>query len=167
MTKPVSPPDTGVELSGPTTTRGDGGARSLDADPLLGARVHAVAQHLVSRLADAAVEDMRARYDLGDAFCILRRLVPRVVSAPILNSVARWMRVHPSALRRYARATETIGRPEFEHLSDLRTRRGSSLTWSHVERLALELDAPRRRELAAAIVDEDLSVRALAARLKR
>jgi hypothetical protein len=122
---------------------------------------------VVARLVEAAVDDMLARYDLGLVLSTLRRLAPRAVGAKELNSMAKWMGIHASALRRYARVTETIDRAEFAHLLGLRNAHGTPLTWSHVECLALEGNAARRKVLAIAIAEEDLSVRALAARLRR
>jgi|HubBroStandDraft_4_1064222.scaffolds.fasta_scaffold12294_2 hypothetical protein len=130
-------------------------------------RAVVVVRHIVLRLAEASVEDIKARYDLGEVVCTLRRVMPRAAAALELNAVAKSMGIHASALRRYARVTEAIGGPEFAQLLRLRTARGMSLTWSHVEHLAMVHDPARRKALAAAAADEALSVRALAQRLRR
>jgi hypothetical protein len=79
--------------------------------------------------------------------------------------LAKRLGVDPSALRRYARVSETITSREFAWLMKQRTPRGAPLTWSHVEVLARERDADRRQALALAVAAEDLSVRALATRV--
>jgi hypothetical protein len=130
-------------------------------------RAVVVVRHVVLRLADAAIEDIKARYDLGEVVCTLRRIMPRGAAAVEVKSIAKVMGVHASALRRYARVTEAIDGHEFAQLLRLRTGRGMSLTWSHVEHLALVHEPVRRRALALAAVHESLSVRALAQRIRR
>jgi hypothetical protein len=129
--------------------------------------VNAIALHVVVRLAAAAVDDMRARYDFGKVLYALRRGAKRDAGAATLRMLAKRLGVHASALRRYARVSETIPPAEFAWLVGLRTPRGAPVTWSHVELLARETDASRRRALTTHVVTEDLSVRALAARLRR
>lgn len=130
-------------------------------------RVQAVVRHVVVRLAEIQSEEIQVRYDLGEVLCTLRRVMPGPARAAELSSIAKWMRVHPSALRRYARVAETIDRMEFAQLRMLRTARGTALTWSHVEHLAQQRDRERRKTLAAAVADHDLSVREVADRLRR
>ena len=126
----------------------------------------ATASHIVHRLADAAVEDMRARYDLGRMLLTLREQRRRGGGTGTLLRLAEHMGVDPSALRRYAHVCETIAADEFEALTRLRTGRGGTLTWSHVELLSRAKCAERRRALAAAVAAEELSVRALSDRLR-
>lgn len=135
-------------------------------EPPLDPRVGAIANHIVQRLADAAVEDMRARYDFGRVLQTLRRSGRGASGAGALRRLADRLGVDPSALRRYAQVSETIPPREFASIMRLTNRRGSPLTWSHVELLARVRSPERRKLLATAIAEEDLSVRAFAARLR-
>ena len=128
----------------------------------LESRVTAITGHIVQRLATAAVDDVLARYDLGKVLVSLRHDSPE---RSALRVLAEHMGFDPSALRRYARVSSTIQPDEFEWLTGLRMRRGMPLSWSHIELLAREHDRNRRMELAAAVVTDDLSVRALNLRL--
>jgi hypothetical protein len=124
-------------------------------------RVSAITSHIVRRLADATVEDMRARYDFGRVLQTLRSRGRGAAGTGILRGIADRLRVDPSALRRYAHVSEAISPLEFAWMTDLTSARGVPLTWSHVELLARVSDAERRRQLALATVEQDLSVRDL------
>jgi hypothetical protein len=128
-------------------------------------RIEAVTTHIVHRLAAAAVDDMRARYDFGRVLQSLRQNRSTAGGVGALRLLSRRLGVDPSALRRYARVSETITSREFVWLMKQRTPRGAPLTWSHVELLSRERDPERRQALALIAASEDLSVRALASRL--
>jgi hypothetical protein len=130
-------------------------------------RIDAITTHIVQRLATAAVDDMQARYDFGRVLQSLRRNRPQLGGTGTLRLLAKRLGVDPSALRRYARVSETISSREFVWLMKQRTPRGAPLTWSHVEVLARERDPERRQALALAVATEALSVRALATRVAR
>lgn len=125
-------------------------------------RLRQLTEPFVERIASAAADDMRARYDFGTALAALRDATH---VAWFIDEVAHMLDVDPSALRRMAHATEVIPPEEFEWLSNLRTRNGKALAWSQIELLARQHDPKRRRQLAMAIAREDLSVRALAKRV--
>src|SRR6516165_9153116 len=108
---------------------------------------------------------MRARYDFGRVLHSLRQHRSKAGGIGALRLLSKRLGVDPSALRRYARVSETISAREFAWLMKQRTPRGAPLTWSHVELLARERDPERRRALALGVVAEDLSVRALSTRL--
>jgi hypothetical protein len=135
---------------------------SNEMDP----RVGVIATHIVARLADAAIEDMRARYDFGRVLHMLRKSGRGASGAGALRRLAERLGVDPSALRRYAQVSEIISPREFAWMMRLTNKRGEPLTWSHVELLARERDPERRRELATAIGTESLAVRELAARVR-
>ncbi len=128
-------------------------------------RIDAVTTHIVQRLAEAAVDDMRARYDFGRVLHSLRQNRPLAGGIGTLRLLSKRLGVDPSALRRYARVSDTISAREFAWLLKQRTPRGAPLTWSHLEILSREREPERRRTLALAAAAEDLSVRALATRL--
>jgi hypothetical protein len=128
-------------------------------------RLSAIALHIVQRIADAAIEDMRARYDLGRILQTLRR-AERVGGAGPLRRLAERLGLDPSVLRRYAQVSETIGPREFGWLLRLTNWRGEPLTWSHIELLARVRTQERRKLLATSVAEGNLSVRALAARLR-
>jgi hypothetical protein len=132
---------------------------------VLDARVAAITSHIVERLATAAVQDMQARYDFGKVLHSLRRGSAGSRTAGALRVLAERLGIDASALRRYARVSETITPREFAWMMRLRTARGTPLTWSHVELLAREKEGERRQALATVVAAEDLSVRALAARM--
>jgi hypothetical protein len=132
----------------------------------LDSRVGAITSHIVRRLADAAVEDMRARYDLGRVLHTLRHQDRRASGTGVLRLLAHQLGVDPSALRRYAQVSDVIAARELDWLMHLRNARGEPLTWSHVEILARVRSPERRRVLAASITREGLSVRALSQRLR-
>ena len=128
-------------------------------------RIEAVTTHIVHRLAAAAVDDMRARYDFGRVLQSLRQHRSKAGGVGALRLLSKRLGVDPSALRRYARVSETISSREFGWLMKQRTPRGAPLTWSHVELLSRERDPDRRTALATMAAAEDLSVRALASRI--
>lgn len=138
----------------------------MAGEPALDSRVDAIAAHIVRRLADAAVDDMRARYDFGRVLQGLRTKGRRAAGAGVVRLLADRLGVDPSALRRYAQVSEVIPAREFDWMMHLSDRRGAPLTWSHVERLARVRSPERRRQLAMAIVREGLSVRALSDRMR-
>src|SRR6516165_160939 len=108
---------------------------------------------------------MRARYDFGRVLHSLRQHRSKAGGIGALRLLSKRLGVDPSALRRYARVSETISSREFGWLMRQRTPRGAPLTWSHVELLSRERDPDRRHALATTTASEDLSVRALASRL--
>jgi hypothetical protein len=134
-------------------------ARGADLDR----RLHAIVEHVVQRLADAAVQDMQARYDLGGIVQHLRQRSP--FGGGTVQQFADLLGVDPTAVRRYAGVFATIPPREFAWMTRLRSRRGEPLTWSHVELLARIGDAERRKKLATAVVRDGLSVRDLARRV--
>jgi hypothetical protein len=125
-------------------------------------RLHELVAPFLERIASAAVDDMRARYDFGGVLGALREVRG---AEGLVDMIARRLEVDASALRRYARTHEVIPATEFEWLMGLRTRLGDAITWSHVELLAREPDKKKRMALARSIAREDLSVRALSARV--
>jgi hypothetical protein len=127
-------------------------------------RLMQLAEPFLERVASAAVDDLRARYDFGITLAALREATR---GSQLIDAVARTLEVDPSALRRIAHTTEVISADEFEWLTTIRTSGGKALVWSQIELLAREGNARRRRQLALAVVREDLSVRALAKRIVR
>jgi hypothetical protein len=136
--------------------------RPTELDP----RVDAIASHIARRLADAAVEDMRARYDFGRVLHTARKQSRGAGEQGVLRVLARRLGVDASALRRYAQVSDVISAREFDGMLKLRNARGEPLTWSHVELLARVRSAERRHQLAIAVVREELSVRDLSARVR-
>jgi hypothetical protein len=132
----------------------------------LDSRIGAITSHIVRRLADAAVEDMRARYDFGRVLLTLRSENRSVAGAGVLRLLANQLEIDPSALRRYAQVSEVIAAREFDWLMRLINKRGAPLTWSHIEILARVRSPEQRRQLATAIARESLSVRGLSERLR-
>jgi hypothetical protein len=128
--------------------------------------VETIISEIAPRLAAATIEDMRARYELGRALRDLRSRVTREPSSGALSGLANRLGIDPSALRRYMRVTKIMPLREFEWLTELRSPRGAPLTWSHVEVLVREPDAARRRALATVTANQELTVRALAARIE-
>lgn len=126
----------------------------------------AVASHIVRRLADAAIADMRARYDFGRVLHSLRTEGRGAGGAGAVRILAQRLGVDASALRRYAQVSAVIPASEFDWMMGLVDERGEPLTWSHVELLARVRDGELRRQLAAAVSKEGLSVRALAERIR-
>jgi hypothetical protein len=123
-----------------------------------------VARHIVERLGEAAVMDMRIRYDAGHLAHIIRS--DRHFPPRALVDLSTVLHIDPSRLRRYARVTEAITPGEFDDLMDLRDTVGRTLTWSHIEQLALIRQAHGRRRTAEEIVCHGLSVRQLAVHLR-
>jgi hypothetical protein len=126
-------------------------------------QIRAAAAHIADRIAEAAAEDLRARYELGRLVHRLRydssdRQAMRVISKLGLASG-----LAAATLRRYARVTEMIKPVEFDELTRARGPRGPSLTWSHIEELAEARNTEVRRRCAEAAVNESLSVSALRA----
>jgi hypothetical protein len=136
------------------------------ASQSLDSRIGAITSHIARRLADAAVEDMRARYDFGRVLMTLRSGNRNPAGAGVLRLLAHQLEVDPSALRRYAQVSEVIAAGEFDWLMGLSNRRGAPLTWSHIEILARVRSPEERRQLAAASARESLSVRGLSERLR-
>ncbi len=143
-----------------TRTMNTGGS-----EPRMMPRVKAITSHIVDRLAAAAVADMQARYDFGQVLHSVQVGDPGENWLSALRAVSERLGVDESALRRYRRVSERIDAREFAWLTSLRTDRGWALKWSHIELLARVGEKSRRRDLAMQIVAEDLTVRALAARL--
>jgi hypothetical protein len=133
----------------------------------MGVSFNNVVARVVLRMAQARVEEMRARYHLGGLLREARRGKLDLQAAAVVASLHSVTRIHPSALRRHARVAETMGNDEFASLTSLRGSDGLPLTWSHLELLSEVRPAARRRELAELAVCEGLSVRRLAARIRR
>jgi hypothetical protein len=120
-------------------------------------------QQVVARMGNAAVEEMRARYSLGQLVHGLRYNPSRSGTLPNLVrfAAAREFRLGAATLRRLARVSEAIGPMEFDRLMQLRCVDGLPLTWSHVEELAEVRSAEQRRRYAEFAVSRMLPVRAL------
>jgi hypothetical protein len=69
-------------------------------------------------------------------------------------------------MRRYAVVADVLSPREFAWMTRLRGHRGEPLTWSHVELLVRVHEEEVRKALARAVVDEGLSVRSLALRVR-
>ncbi|HLK40503.1 MAG TPA: hypothetical protein VKU41_27310 [Polyangiaceae bacterium] len=123
---------------------------------------NALATAIARRLADAAEEDMRARYDLGRALALVED-----DRTELQNDVANALGVHRSLLRRYARVATVIRPDELDGLVRLRDRVGMPLSWSHIEHLAEITSAKIRESMAKRVIAEGLSVRALRSRLQQ
>lgn len=126
----------------------------------------ALATQIADRIAQAAVDDIRARYELG-------RLVHRLRYDGADDEVLRGVSglgaacgLAAATLRRYARVSETINPSEFDELTRRRGPRGPTLTWSHIEELAEARSSAVRRKCAEAAVTESLSVSTLRARVR-
>jgi hypothetical protein len=132
----------------------------------LPAWIKADATKVIRMLEDAAIEDMKARYALGQLVHQIRYHSSVAHTAPVLTNLARVVHVHVTALRRYARVTEVIGPRNFAEFISLRTREGKPLTWSHIELLAEVRGETGRQDCAAEILSENLSVRELAIRVR-
>jgi CheY-like chemotaxis protein len=118
------------------------------------------AVRLVTGMADAGVADLRAQYAIGTFVHGLRYPGATEDHSPgEFADLAQRLGLHPSALRKRARVSETIQPEEFEGLVGLRTARGLPLTWSHMEKLALVRVRSHRGAIARQIVEQDLSVR--------
>ena len=115
-------------------------------------RARAVVQHVTLRIAEARVEELQARYDLGRIFHRIRYAESREWPCSTLEYLARCLGLHASVLRRYARISEAISRTEFVHFAKLRDSHGLPLTWSHLEKLARIRDRAHRRARAEDIV---------------
>jgi hypothetical protein len=117
-------------------------------------------------MAEAAVNDMRARYDLGRVINSLRYDSSNAFTARTLANVARVLNLKPSTLRCYARVAARIRAVEFDEYVNLRGSHGTRLTWSHIEELAETRGSDVRRKLAAEAVFKALSVGALRNRVR-
>ncbi|HLK40129.1 MAG TPA: hypothetical protein VKU41_25410 [Polyangiaceae bacterium] len=120
--------------------------------------VRAVVAHIMARVAEASVDDLRARYDLGR---VVHHLRYDPSQAGVLTRLAHDLGMHPSALHRYARVTERVCPEEFAQILQLRDAHGQPLTWSHLERIAEVRSAAARRRVAEEAVSGLLSVRAV------
>jgi hypothetical protein len=122
-----------------------------------------LARRTARRIAEASVIDMGARYELGCALDDARKRFGRADVSAMLALVSTELGVHVSALRRWMRVSCTIPAPEFAQYLSLRTARGATLTWSHLELLAEVTPARARRCVAMQCAETNMSVRALAA----
>jgi hypothetical protein len=122
--------------------------------------------HIVHRIRQAAIDDLRARYELGLLVHDLRYDVRDNVPRGTLKEFARLINVRLGTLQRYARVAEMIGAPEFEDYVTLLGPQGTVLTWSHIEELAEARGADLRRLRAEEAVSEALSVNELRARIR-
>ncbi|WP_394824100.1 hypothetical protein [Pendulispora albinea] len=114
-----------------------------------------------------AVDELRGRYELGQFLHRVRYDAMEDIPFDAFEGLGRIFGMHPSALRRCARVTEVFTADEFEAVLALRDARGLVVTWSHFEMLALVRGREARLRLANQIVAERLSVRDLAARIRR
>jgi hypothetical protein len=130
------------------------------------ARVIAVAAHLVERLANAAVEDLCIRYDMGILVRRVRSDLSSDMAALSVAHLARALGVHRSRLDRYAKVAAAVAPRDFGALIRLRTTLGLPLTWSHIERLARVRDVALRQNLAREATSGQLSIRALSMRVR-
>jgi hypothetical protein len=130
------------------------------------ARVIAVAAHLIERLANAAVEELCVRYDMGILVREVRRDLSNDMAALTVAHLARVLGVHRSRLDRYAKVAAAVAPRDFRELIRLRTPLGLPLTWSHVERLARVRDIVLRQDLAGEAMSRQLSIRALSMRIR-
>jgi len=124
------------------------------------------ASHFVERLSDIAGREIRLRYELGRFLHAIRYREAGAFPSDALDRIARIVGTHPSGLRRCARVTEALDADEFEAIARLRGPRGWRVTWSHFELLAEVRSRPTRWRLAHVIIDQRLSVRALATSIR-
>jgi hypothetical protein len=115
------------------------------------------------RVALAAREDIRARYEIGRLVHGLRYECTDNKAARALARLSSALNLKPGTLRRYARVTETISPDEFEEYVD---QDGMPLTWSHLEELAEVRSISVRRRCAEQATSEKLSVSALRKRIR-
>jgi len=125
------------------------------------------AERIVNRIAQAAIEDMRARYEIGEVAHQIRYNSENRDTSALLRGLARLLNMDASRLRRYARVAESIRATEFAALLGLRGYCGLPLTWSHVELIAQGRTAAGRRQVAEDVLSGMLSVRALRVRMGR
>jgi hypothetical protein len=126
----------------------------------------AAAAQIADRIAEAAAEDLRARYELGRLVHRLRYESSGRQAMTAISKLGLASGLAVATLRRYARVTEMIKPVEFDELTRARGPRGPSLTWSHIEELAEARSTEVRRQCAEAAVNESLSVSALRARVR-
>lgn len=126
----------------------------------------AAAAQIADRIAEAAAEDLRARYELGRLVHRLRYESSGRQAMRTISKLGLASGLAVATLRRYARVTEMIKPVEFRELTRARGPRGPSLTWSHIEELAEARSTEVRRRCAEAAVHESLSVSALRARVR-
>jgi hypothetical protein len=103
---------------------------------------------LLHRIAEAAVEDTRARYELGRLVHHLRYDCSDAVSARILARLGHSLGLTPGTLRHYARVSAVIGPIEFDQYMHLRRPHGMPLRWSHIEELSEARNVDVRRRFA-------------------
>jgi DNA-binding response OmpR family regulator len=119
---------------------------------------------LLAGMAEAAVAELRAQYEIGQFVHRLRYPGPgEIWRLQDLIALGQRLNLHPSALRRRARVSETMRPDEFEALASLRTPRGLPLTWSHFELLSKVRSRSRREAIARRAAVGDLGVRECAA----
>jgi hypothetical protein len=124
------------------------------------AQAPSVATRLLTSMAEAAVADLKAQYQVGCAIHELRYPAPgESPDARGLAALGKRLGLDPSALRRRARVTETIGPHEFAMIVELRSARGLPLTWSHLEVLSTVRSRARREAIAREVAEGELSVR--------
>jgi hypothetical protein len=129
-------------------------------------QIRATAAQIAARIAEAAAEDLRARYALGTLVHRLRYESSDRHAIQAIGKLGMASGLAVATLRRYARVTEMIRPVEFDELTRARGPRGPSLTWSHIEELAEARSSEVRRQCAEAAVTESLSVSALRARVR-
>jgi hypothetical protein len=125
-------------------------------------RLRGVAEHFRMRVADAAVDDLRARYDFGCVLHDVRYGRWASMGRSPIDELGQVLRAHPSALHRQARVFEVIRPEEFGLLLEARFSDGRPMSWSHFERLATVRSRLERLTLARRIAEDGLSVRAAA-----
>jgi hypothetical protein len=129
-------------------------------------QIYAAASQIADRMAEAAAEDLRARYELGRLVHRLRYESSDHDAMRAISKLGAASGLALATLRRYARVTEMIRPVEFHEMTRARGPRGPSLTWSHIEELAEARSTEVRRRCAEAAVNESLSVSALRARVR-
>lgn len=147
----------------PNSSRSDEPPSSRPGRGRMPPQVWAVAAHIILRMGEAAVEDMRARYELGR---LAHELRYHPCDQGILVELARAHHLKPGTLRRYARVTEMISSEEFDEYLTLRSPYGLPLTWSQIEELAESRSRDVRRRCAAEVLSEALSISELRARVR-
>jgi hypothetical protein len=147
-----------MQAGPPTSGRGEA--------PRLDARLAALTAHSVQRRAEAAVADLRARYDYGHVLHTARYASKNIYGHKVVDALAATLGTDASALRRQARVSETISPEEFDELVCVRLAGGLPLSWSHLEALARLRCKHRRKEIVQAIAGTTTSVKGLRALVK-
>ncbi|WP_394824923.1 hypothetical protein [Pendulispora albinea] len=128
--------------------------------------LEAMAAHLVDRFAKVAIDNIRARYELGQLVANTRYDRGCAKGTTGLDRLSNALDVHSTALRRCARVCTTFTRDELEAMLSLRRPNGLPVTWSHLELVSEVTSRHTRWILVQRAVAEGLSVRELAALIR-